>query len=145
MRVWGVWEVWEVWGVLTRAPMKLDKIGQPWQNEHKIDNKTWFIDNKNARFACLKRKISNPNPSTREGCPILSNFSLGVDFTHYSKTIMFTTGNFPHPLPTLPTLSKSVDIAELLVSSHDKIFERSEINPSKECSSSATARRLARL
>ena len=57
--------------------MKLDKIGQPWQNELLIDNKTWFIDNKNARFACLKRKISNPNPRTREGCPILSNFSLG--------------------------------------------------------------------
>ncbi len=60
------------------APMKLDKIGQPWQNEPLIENKTWFIDKKNARFACPKRKISNSKPRTREGCPILSNFSFGV-------------------------------------------------------------------
>jgi hypothetical protein len=58
--------------------MKLYKIGQPWQNEPLIENKTEFIDNNQARFACQERKISNPKPRTREGCPILSNFSFGV-------------------------------------------------------------------
>jgi hypothetical protein len=57
--------------------MKLYKIGQPWQNEPLIENKTEFIDNNQARFACQERKISNPKPRTREGCPILSNFSFG--------------------------------------------------------------------
>jgi hypothetical protein len=58
--------------------MKLYKIGQPWQNEPLIENKTEFIDNNQARFACQERKISNPKPRTREGCPILSNFSFGA-------------------------------------------------------------------
>ncbi|MDJ0571586.1 MAG: hypothetical protein QNJ53_21425, partial [Pleurocapsa sp. MO_192.B19] len=54
------------------------KIGQPWQNELLIDNKTRFIDNKNAPESLPIAKISNSKPRTREGCPILSNFSLGV-------------------------------------------------------------------
>jgi hypothetical protein len=42
--------------------MKLYKIEQPWQNEPLIENKTEFIDNNQARFACQERKISNPKP-----------------------------------------------------------------------------------
>jgi hypothetical protein len=54
-----------------RAPMKLYKIGQPWQNEPLIENKTEFIDNNQARFACQERKISNPKPRKARR---LSNF-----------------------------------------------------------------------
>jgi hypothetical protein len=32
--------------------MKMNKIGQPWQNEPFIENHPQLIDNKKARFAC---------------------------------------------------------------------------------------------
>jgi hypothetical protein len=50
--------------------MKMNKIGQPWQNEPFIKNHPQLIHNKKARFACLELKISNSPPITGEGCPM---------------------------------------------------------------------------
>ena len=50
--------------------MKLYKIGQPWQNELLVDNKTRFIDNKTLVLPVLKEKLAAQNP----GVGRLSNF-----------------------------------------------------------------------
>jgi hypothetical protein len=67
--------------------MKMNKIGQPWQNEPFIENHPQLIDHKKARFACLELKISNSQPITGEGCPILSNFFFGVSHQTQKRCI----------------------------------------------------------
>ena len=67
--------------------MKLYKIGQPWQNELLIDNKTRFIDNKNARFACQSRKLATPNPGLEKVVQFCLTFLSGK-ITNPNRTLV---------------------------------------------------------